>query len=148
MWYVHYTRRMCCEISELFNTADVFVAWYLICSLQQTYVLRDIWIVLLSSFICCEISDFSLQQLYVLRDIWVVHYSRRICCEISKLFIRGDVCVARYLSCSLEQTYVLRDIWVVLFSRLCVAVYLSCSLEQTYELRDIWVVLYRRRMSC
>jgi hypothetical protein len=60
---------MCCEISELFTTADVCVPRYLI---------------------------FSLQQKYLLRDIKDVHYSRLRCCEISKLFTQADVCVARY----------------------------------------------------
>ena len=53
---VHYSRSMCCEISEMFSrahvcvarylslfpTADVRVARYLNCALQQNYVLRDI----------------------------------------------------------------------------------------------------------
>jgi len=32
----------CCEISELITRADICVARYLIFSLDQTYVLRDI----------------------------------------------------------------------------------------------------------
>ena len=60
---------MCCEIFELFTTADVCVARYLSCSLEQT--------------MCCEISELftiadvcvgrylsgSLEQAYTLRDI-------------------------------------------------------------------------------
>ena len=84
------TADLCCEIAELFTTADVSVARYLICSVQQTYVLRDIWVVL---------------------------HSRIMRCEISDLFISAHLCVARYPSGSLEQTYVLRDIWVVQQSR-------------------------------
>jgi len=59
---------MCCEISELFNTADVCFTRYLSCSLQQMDVLRSELYTTgnecVASYLSC-----SLEQSYVLLDI-------------------------------------------------------------------------------
>jgi len=61
---------MCCEISELFTRAGIYVARYL--------------------------SFTTTGDVCVARYL-VVYYSRLMCCEIFELFTRADVCVARCL---------------------------------------------------
>ena len=95
---VYYSRRVCCETSVLISQANVGFERYLICTLKQTYMLRDIWVVHYSRRMCCEFLCYSLQQTCMLRDMWFIHHSSRMFCEISEWI--------------LQQSFVMNDIEV------------------------------------